>query len=1131
MKNHDLNNGVPLPPLEPVLKALNDAYSQVQLVGLSGSSRAWLISGILKVTQRPILMVLPSSDQAEAFYKDLSCWIEWLGGSNDDIIYFPEIDVLPSEKTPPHSELLRQYIETLYHIARRDSYVLIAPVTALIQSVPHPDAVIQSIMPLTIGKKFDRESLMSQWDQMGYRRAELVEQPGEFGVRGSLIDLFSPVEKAPVRIEWVDDIIESMRFFDPETQISKKEVREITVLPIFSPSTLNPSLPPSFLTDHLPPNTIQVWDEPEACYQQCEANSPGTKLASLPFSIGTRPDHKTNNSLRTYPLISFHSLDIDEDSIKPDPQKIKLHYAIQSPNSLGLGTPGASLTTVLQTLQGLRERSRVIIVAKSSAQQEKILNLLHEHELPAIRLAPDHPASDIQHVKRHPSPESKKKLFPFMVAVGTLLDGFYDPDRKLTVVTDEDLFGKGSRHRPLARPKVSRFFSSLEDLKISDYVVHLQHGIGQYQGIQRLTISGFEGDFLKIRYLGGDTLYLPLNRLNLVQKYIGTEAHKPQLDRLGGWTWARTTKRVKKAVEAIAKEILELYAAREVCQGHAFAHENHLSLEFDAAFEFNETPDQLQAIQSIIRDMEQPRPMDRLICGDVGYGKTEVAMRAAFKAVMDNHQVAILVPTTLLAQQHFLTFRQRFSPFPIRVEMLSRFRTPREQKAIVHDLTLGKVDIIIGTHRLLQKDIQFNHLGLLIVDEEQRFGVAHKEQLKQFRKTIDVLTLTATPIPRTLQMSLAQIRDLSIIETPPPDRLSIRTVLTRFDEQVIRMAIQREIARGGQIFFVHNRIEDIERIGKYLSALVPDIRIAIAHGQMRERTLESIMLKFINGEYTLLLCTAIIESGLDIPTANTIFINNAHQFGLSDLYQLRGRVGRANQQAYAYFLIPEHTMTETAQKRLSVLQEFCELGAGFRIAARDLEIRGAGHLLGRKQSGQVAAVGFEYYLQLIEKAVRDLRGEQSEDIPDPVLDLQVSAYIPEDYISDSHQRLVIYKRLSDAMEDGDLSTLQVELIDRYGPFPLAVKQLWEVVQLKLLAKKLAIVKISTAADGVIIVFDSKRKLDNPQIERLLSFQNNILFLSEFSLKFLIPDPSWNTVYLSLKNCLQRLLLYDINMLN
>jgi transcription-repair coupling factor (superfamily II helicase) len=574
----------------------------------------------------------------------------------------------------------------------------------------------------------------------------------------------------------------------------------------------------------------------------------------------------------------------------------------------------------------------------------------------------------------------------------------------------------------------------------------------------------------------------------------------------------------------MAGDLLELYATREVVEGFAFSADDVSHKEFEAAFEYEETPDQLRTIQEVKVDMESRRAMDRVVCGDVGYGKTEVAMRAAFKTVMDHKQAAMLVPTTLLAQQHEQTFRKRFSAFPIRVEMLSRFKTSKEQKAIVKDLAQGKVDVIIGTHRLLQKDISFHDLGLVIIDEEQRFGVAHKERFKQLRKTVDVLTLTATPIPRTLQMAFMSVRDLSIIDTPPPDRLAVKTIVACFDKGLIREAILREVERGGQVFFVHNRVKGIERMAHFLKQVVPDAKIAIAHGQMKEQELERVMFKFLHKECNVLLSTAIIESGLDIPTANTIIINRADQFGLADLYQLRGRVGRSSSQAYAYLLVPNpEGLTEEAKKRLMALQEFSELGAGFKIAARDLEIRGAGNLLGREQSGHIAAVGFELYLQMIQQTVQELKGQTPEDEIETSMSLRVSAYLPEDYIADSYQRLVFYKRLASLKEPDELSGIRAEMVDRFGPFPLPAEHLLQIIQLKILARHLKIARIEAKPDALVIVFHPSAALTDRILNFLLEkYHRRLRFLSGYSLQITLAEDQWEETFKIAWSILQEL---------
>ena len=642
----------------------------------------------------------------------------------------------------------------------------------------------------------------------------------------------------------------------------------------------------------------------------------------------------------------------------------------------------------------------------------------------------------------------------FAIAVGSVGTGFRLPSLSLVIISEEEVFGERVKRRAPPSKRLDAFLTQLDDLSAGDAVVHAQHGIGLYRGIQRLSIDGVESDFLLLEYRGGDRLYLPVRRMDLVSKYHGIEGKTPEIDKLGGANWERTKKRVKHAVEKLAVELLKLYAERQVAEGFAFSKPDSLFREFEAGFEFEETPDQARAIKECLHDMEEPRPMDRLVCGDVGYGKTEVAIRAAFKAVLDKKQVAVLVPTTVLAQQHFSTFSRRLAPYPVVVEVLSRFKSRNEQKDIVERLKKGGVDIIIGTHRLLQRDIEFKDLGLIVIDEEHRFGVAHKEKLKQMRKRVDVLTLTATPIPRTLHMSLASVRELSIINTPPEDRLAIKTNMIRFDEPLIAEAIEREINRGGQVFFVHNRVQSIGAAEETLRRIVPHARVAVAHGQMDERELEKKMLGFVNRDYDILLSTAIIESGLDIPSANTIIIDRADRFGLAELYQLRGRVGRSKHRAYAYFILPDGELTGDARRRLEVIQELCDPGSGFKIATYDLEIRGAGELLVSAQSGNIAEVGFDMYAQLLEEAVREMKGGKVEEEAEPEVNLKVSQYIPEDYMPEARQRLGIYKRLASVSSGDDIVSIAEELEDRYGVIPPLVDNLIKTMRLKLALKDL-----------------------------------------------------------------------------
>ena len=675
-----------------------------------------------------------------------------------------------------------------------------------------------------------------------------------------------------------------------------------------------------------------------------------------------------------------------------------------------------------------------------------------------------------------------------LITVGQLTKGFRLPTAELQIIAEPDVFEedrtkverRGDRHRSIAKT----FLSDLRDLKVGDLVVHVDHGIGQFVGLKQIGVGDSLQEFMELRYAGDDKLFVPVERLDLVQKYSGTA--KPPLDKLGGTSWERAKTRVKKAMRDMAEELLKLYAARKAVPGHAFSPDSHWQREFEDAFEWELTVDQANAITDIKRDMESPTPMDRLLCGDVGYGKTEVAMRAAFKAVMDGKQVAFLAPTTVLAFQHQKTLTERFAGFPVTIDMVSRFRSKAEQDQIVADVGAGKIDIIVGTHRLLSKDIQFKDLGLLVVDEEQRFGVAHKERIKQMRRKVDVLTLSATPIPRTLNMSLVGIRDMSIIETPPKDRLSIQTNVVKFDSHVVARAVRHEMERGGQVYFVHNRVESIFSIGAMLQRLVPEARVAIAHGQMGEAELEKAMLDFISKKYDVLLATTIIENGLDIPNVNTIIINRADRYGLSQLYQLRGRVGRSDRPAYAYLMIPPETsLSPIAKKRLAAIREFSDLGSGFRVAALDLEIRGAGNLLGGEQSGHIETVGFEMYMKLLEQAVRELKGEELTDDVRAVVNLRVDLKIDASYVPDMNQRLMIYRKVADARTDAELDQILTELRDRYGPWPETVEHLEQYGRIRIMADRLGVESIDRESQNVIIKFRPDTQGKRLNVERLL----------------------------------------------
>jgi transcription-repair coupling factor (superfamily II helicase) len=748
-------------------------------------------------------------------------------------------------------------------------------------------------------------------------------------------------------------------------------------------------------------------------------------------------------------------------------------------------------TVAAKVREWLRNGYRVAIVVHHSAQATRLQHLFENHGVHVTL------ASTVDEAL------SKAPTSDVLFVFGQLGSGFRLPECKLAVLTEAEILGTERQRRRQQRIEIGQLLRNLSELKPGDYVVHLDYGVGRYRGLKQLSINGVVNDYLLLEYAGEDRLYIPSDRIGVLQKYIGTDANPPALDKLGSTRWTRVKQKTKESILAMARELIDIYAHREAMERKPYPPPDAYYQQFEAAFPFEETEDQLRAIEDVLADMQKPKPMDRLVCGDVGFGKTEVAMRAAFLAVMAGRQVAVLVPTTVLAQQHLHTFRQRFQGYPVRIEMLSRFHSAKENAAMIAGLAEGTVDIVIGTHRLLQKDVRFRQLGLLIIDEEHRFGVKHKEAIKQMRKLVDCLTLTATPIPRTLQMALLGIRDLSVIETPPIDRLAVRTYVTRYDEQVIREALLREKARGGQAFFVHNRVESIEIRARRLRQLVPECSFAVAHGQMSERELERVMTDFVERRFDVLVCSAIIESGLDIPTANTIIIDRADHFGLAQLYQLRGRVGRSHERAYAYLLIPgEELITREAQMRLRALQELDDLGGGFRLATTDLEIRGAGNLLGKQQSGQIAAVGFELYQQMLAEAVQELRGESIEVEVEPEMQLGISAYVPAEYVPDENQRLILYRRLSAARTRRDIDELAAELRDRYGPMPPPVDSLLRVMDLRRVLKQHSVQSVHVRDGEVTLHFHPHASVDVERLIQLVrSGKGRFAIPADFQLRF------------------------------
>jgi transcription-repair coupling factor (superfamily II helicase) len=1123
----------------PTHQALT-THSERVGVGAGGASAGPPPAGV----DRSWLVVTATDEAAERLHDDLQFFHAMVGFPTDALELFPEWETLPYEATSPHIELIARRMRTLQRLTDHARTLLVTSLPALMQRLLPLSVFSEARLRLRSGESLEREALIGRLLRLGYRRGSVVEIPGEFSIRGGIVDVYSTAYPDPLRLEFLGDTIESVRFFDQATQKSTTNLNEAWLLPareFLAPNSRAESLAPlppdaewrgpelygsmETLLDYFPTPPILVFDQPASLAKKAaefwkeieEAYfRHGEPADAAPYPTPDRLylhwDHllERTESWSALALEPLAATDAQWDPV--------VRFPAQSLMSIGLAVRGTPFSETLAILDRLRSAGLVLLVARSRGQVDRLLALFAEQDLPASPWSP-----------RQWAAASSQKL-PFSLLHGDLSSGFVSADGRLAVVTEEEFFAKGMRHRPPPKSKTATFLSSLDDLDVGDFVVHVQHGIARYQGLRRLSVQGFDSDYLILEFAGGDKLYVPLDRLNQVQRYSVAEGHVPRLDRLGGTSWARTTARVKKDIEEMAQELVELYASREIIHRNEYGGDSALSHAFEAAFEYEETPDQLRAIEDITRDLESPKPMDRLVCGDVGYGKTEVAMRAAFKAVEDNRQVAVLVPTTLLAQQHYENFAQRFAPFPARVAALSRFQSPKETKALLKELAAGTVDVVIGTHRLLQKDIQFRNLGLVIIDEEQWFGVRHKERLKQLRTQVDVLTLTATPIPRTLQMAMAGVRDLSVIETPPAGRLSIRTQVVRFKDSVIREAIIRELGRGGQVFFVHNRVETMEKMGAWLQQLVPEARFVMAHGQMDARLLESVMLKFLRRETDVLIASAIIQSGLDVPNANTILVNRADTFGLAQLYQLRGRVGRAGHQAYAYFLVPdEGTLTGDAQKRLVAIQEFTELGSGFRIAAADLEIRGAGNLLGKQQSGHIAAVGLDLYLQMVEHAVQNLKGQVVEEQLDPTLHLPVSAFIPEEYVADSHQRLSLYRRLASTQQVGDLALLHGEIQDRYGPLPEPVERLLEVMQVRLLAKTLRLASVEVKDQAAVLTFDPKAPLPEPGIRRLMDqYQRRFRLLAPLSFELTIPRGAWSAVFPELTAALQTLTVCGTN---
>lgn len=1019
-----------------LLKAVESGLTEIKLGGITSSAKPYFLASFWRNCPSSLLFVTPTYESAEKIFEDLKILLpEEL---SEQVLLFPErISILQEEESTSHLRLL-----VVNKISRGEKVLVVTPVRAVLQPTIASESFSSEKLSISKGMEPGMEKFIEFLSGKGYSRTPMVEARGEFAVRGGIIDVYPSAGK-PVRIEFWGDTIENIRIFEIETQRSVKTIENFEIIPLFeTPSRESGSGNISILPESFSQDSFIVLDEPSRLKLHAVEEAEEEGIISWDDFSSSVSDKK---------LIKISSWETRADELVLFPfEPVNPFYS--------------KIDQLVQAVEGWQKEGKRIII--TSHQSDRLHTIFNNESVPGL-------------ISKGENLE-KGSICLFH---GSLNEGFLLQDAGLLVITDSEILGFQRRRRTF-RTWESAPAIRIDELSPGDFVVHLQHGIGQFSGISQMEVEGKKKDFLCITYARGDKLYVPVEQLDLIQKYVGVEGRTPALSRLGGSEWAKTRKKARESAENIARGLLNIYAYREIAEGTAFSPDTPWQAELETSFPYEETPDQQKAIIEVKQDMEIIKPMDRLICGDAGYGKTEVALRAAFKAVMDGKQAAILVPTTLLAEQHYNTFKERLAPFPARVEMLSRFRTPAEQKAIVEALKAGSMDIVIGTHRLLQKDVEFKNLGLVIIDEEQHFGVTHKEKLKEMRKSVDVLTLTATPIPRTLHLSLAGIRDISIIDTPPHDRLPIKTYLFEYHPEIIKGAILRELEREGQIFFIHNRIQGIERIAADIKRLVPRARIAVAHGRLDEDDLENITRDFINGEYDILVCTTIIESGIDMPNVNTIIINNAQNFGLAQLYQLRGRVGRAHHQAYAYLLYPPTlTLTEAAEKRLDTIKRFTAFGSGYQIALKDLEIRGAGNILGSEQSGFIAAVGFDLYCQLLSDAVKELKGiavprrEES-----PIIDIPVEAYIPDEYVGDSNLKLSLYKKIARLKDEEEIEKMQEELRDRFGELPAEVTNLLDVVALKILALKIGAPRLKSENGKVRILLPWRNDIPLPALK-------------------------------------------------
>ncbi|MCK8826759.1 transcription-repair coupling factor [Natroniella acetigena] len=1114
---------------ETLLKVLNQsskfkelvksyqAGQEGQVIGIDESSQNFLLANLKLNLINDLLIITPNLKQADLVYEDLVRLF-----SEEEVLLFPRYQIFPHESLEIEQDIVQERLKVLKSLVSDKNRVIIAPIQTLLEKIITPQVYQRYMVDLKLGVEIHLDQLRNKLVQMGYQSVGRVEQPGNFSVRGGILDIYPLTEQEPIRIDLFGQQIESIRQFDLVSQSSQQELNEVEIGPAteFMLPQEGLSLGCEKIKNDLK-TTLKKLESKTATqlkekvtndlerinkgikfpeirqylnyfYQQSSLLDYFTGLVTLinPLQIKESGIDFLKGVNQTYItmleqgslLAGYQDLFIDFNQFFYDIKQQKL-YLSPTKKKVDYIETDFELEISSRRLQSFQGKLDLLIdqITEQLNNGYKIVvgltNLKKAHRLKERLVEDDLPAIVVEEIT------GELKAGNIILTTCNLKHGFLFSEAKFALYTENELFKEHKRKRKRTKAfNQGVELSSFTELNQGDYVVHENHGIGHYLGIKTLEVQGKNKDYLLISYSGDDKLYVPTDQVDLIQKYIGMDDKEPKLHKLDGDNWNKVKARVKKSVAEMAEELLELYAQRELKQGYAFSEDTVWQQEFEAKFPYQETPDQLKAIEKVKQDMESIQPMDRLLCGDVGYGKTEVAIRAIFKVVIDGKQAAFLVPTTILAQQHWNNLQERFADYPIEVAMLSRFRTVTEQKKIIEGLKIGTIDVVIGTHRLLSNDVKFKDLGLVVVDEEQRFGVSQKERLKQLKKSIDVLTMTATPIPRTLHMSLVGVRDISLIETPPENRYPIRTYVREYDQNLIKTALSRELNRGGQIYFVHNRVKDIKKIAAKVKSLVPEAEVAVVHGQMSELKLEKLMLDFLEGEFDILVCTTIIETGLDISNVNTIIINRADKMGLSQLYQLRGRVGRSNQVAYAYLLYEQdQILSEIAEKRLKAIKEFTKLGSGFKIAMRDLEIRGAGNILGPEQHGHIEAIGFSLYCKLLENAITNLQTEGEEKEEEIELELKVDAYLPGDYIPDSKQKIEIYKKI-DALETyEECNKLSEELKDRFGELTQEVIILLELAKIKIIGNKLAVAEIKERAELVTLKISQNHLLNGRQL--------------------------------------------------